>query len=135
MPKTLPHGRLRRTPNGSTRTFGHSSARSNRHDAAREASCTSMEGSVSDSPMAASLASNLPRTAYPRENQSRTLPGAQLSCWASPSGALQARGCRRADTHLFTANFAHDLRPAFAAPLNCLVDVCLVDVVDGEHDV
>ena len=41
-PKTSPHRRLRRTPNASTRTFGHSSARSNRRDAAREASCTLM---------------------------------------------------------------------------------------------
>jgi hypothetical protein len=46
--KTSPHRRLRHTPNGSTRTFGHSSARSKRRDAAREANCTSMASCVSD---------------------------------------------------------------------------------------
>src|SRR5262249_33520119 len=48
MLKTSPHRRLRRTPSASTRTFGHSSARSKRRDAAREASCTSMASSVSN---------------------------------------------------------------------------------------
>jgi hypothetical protein len=58
MPRTSRHRRLRRTPNASTRTFGHSSAPSNRRDALREASCTSIAGSVSDLPIAVSLPRN-----------------------------------------------------------------------------
>src|SRR5262245_20674594 len=57
-PRTSPHRRLRRTPNAFTRTFGHSSARSNRRDAAREASCTSIASSVFDLAMAVSLPRN-----------------------------------------------------------------------------
>jgi len=72
MPKTSPHRRLRRTPNASTRTFGHSSARLNRRDAAREASCTSTASSVSDLPMAVSLPRNQPRTALCTEKTQRS---------------------------------------------------------------
>ena len=60
-PEPSPRRRLRRTPNTSTRIFGHSSARSNRPDAEREASCTSMASSVSDLPTAVSLPRDGPR--------------------------------------------------------------------------
>ena len=60
-PEPSPRRRLRRTPNASTRIFGHSSARSNRRDAEREASCTSMASSVFDLPTAVSLLRNRQR--------------------------------------------------------------------------
>jgi len=71
MSTTSRHRRLRRTPNASTRTFAHSSARSNCRDAAREANCTSTASSVSDLLTAVSLPCNQPpRPPYARENSS-----------------------------------------------------------------
>jgi hypothetical protein len=72
MPRTSPHRQRRRTPNASTCTFGHSSARSNRRDAAREASCTSMASFVSDLPTAVSLPRDQPRTALCTEKPQRS---------------------------------------------------------------
>jgi hypothetical protein len=86
MPKTSPHRQLRRTPNASTRTFGHSSARSNRRDAVREASCTSMASSVSDLPTAVGLPHNQPRTALctrKLERQGRDVLPVDSSCFWS----------------------------------------------------
>ena len=50
MRKKSPHRPHRRTRSASTRTFGRSSARSNRPDKAREASCTSTASSASGLP-------------------------------------------------------------------------------------
>jgi hypothetical protein len=81
--KPSPRRRLRRTPNASTRIFGHSSGRSNRRDAEREASCTSMASSVSDLPTAVGLPHNQPRTALSKrklERQGRDVLPVDSSC-------------------------------------------------------